>query len=119
MFRGKAYFLLNFFSNFLAVSSGSVVLPKHVPYLLIGAGTSSFAAFRAIKSRDPKAKVIHFLYYDWLLVIIYFILQILVVGEENHSPYMRPPLSKELWFGEDADVGEKLRFKQWNGKERR
>jgi len=48
-----------------------------------------------------------------------FIFQILVVGEEKHSPYMRPPLSKELWFGEDADVGEKLRFKQWNGKERR
>ncbi|XP_046450087.1 apoptosis-inducing factor 1, mitochondrial-like isoform X2 [Daphnia pulex] len=73
--------------------------PVHVPYLLIGAGTSSFAAFRAIKSRDPKAKV-------------------LVIGEENHLPYMRPPLSKELWFSEDPEVSNKLRFKQWNGKER-
>ena len=25
-------------------------IPEHVPYLLIGAGTASFAAFRAIKS---------------------------------------------------------------------
>merc|ERR1712071_138292 len=74
-------------------------LPTHVPYLLIGAGTSSFAAFRAIKSRDPKAKV-------------------LVVGEESYAPYMRPPMGKELWFNDDDEVGSKLRFKQWNGKER-
>lgn len=32
-------------------------LPKHVPYLLIGGGTASFSAFRAIKSNDPQAKV--------------------------------------------------------------
>jgi hypothetical protein len=32
-------------------------IPSKVPYLLIGGGTASFAAFRAIKSRDPKAKV--------------------------------------------------------------
>ncbi|KAM6970346.1 apoptosis-inducing factor 1, mitochondrial isoform 2-T2 [Aplochiton taeniatus] len=31
---------------------------------------------------------------------------------------MRPPLSKELWFSDDANVTESLRFKQWNGKER-
>ena len=39
------------------VAAAVLELPTHVPYLLIGAGTSSFAAFRAIKSRDPKAKV--------------------------------------------------------------
>lgn len=32
-------------------------IPKDVPYLLIGGGTASFAAFRAIKSADPTAKV--------------------------------------------------------------
>ncbi|CAL4075887.1 unnamed protein product, partial [Meganyctiphanes norvegica] len=32
-------------------------IPEHVPYLIIGAGTSSVAAFRAIKARDAKAKV--------------------------------------------------------------
>lgn len=35
-------------------------IPKDVPYLLIGGGTASFTAFRAIKSADPTAKVISF-----------------------------------------------------------
>ena len=29
---------------------------------------------------------------------------------------MRPPLSKELWFNENEEDTERLRFKQWNGK---
>jgi apoptosis-inducing factor 1 len=93
-------------------------IPSKVPYLLIGGGTASFAAFRAIKSRDPKAKVIfqpHSL--NWGIYID--ILQVLVVTEEGHLPYMRPPLSKELWFNEDKEAIKTLKFKQWNGKERR
>ena len=93
-------------------------IPEHVPYLLIGAGTASFAAYRAIKSRDPTAKI-------------------LIVGEENRLPYMRPPLSKELWYppleesngkNEDTEIKKtastvamddvELRFRQWNGRER-
>lgn len=74
-------------------------IPEHAPYLLIGAGTASFAAFRAIRANDPKAKV-------------------LVVGQEEFHPYMRPPLSKELWFSDDKEAVQKLKFKQWNGKER-
>merc|ERR1719186_1818702 len=74
-------------------------VPEHVPYLLIGAGTASFAAYRAIKSRDPTAKI-------------------LIVGDEERLPYMRPPLSKELWYMEDKEAVDDLRFKQWNGKER-
>lgn len=73
-------------------------IPKHVPYLLIGGGTASFAAFRAIKSNEPKAKV-------------------MVISDEAVMPYMRPPLSKEIWF--DTQLGvEQARFKQWNGAER-
>lgn len=73
-------------------------IPKHVPYLLIGGGTASFAAFRAIKSNEPTAKV-------------------MVISDETVMPYMRPPLSKEIWF--DTQLGvEKARFKQWNGAER-
>lgn len=34
-------------------------IPSKVPYVLIGGGTASFAAFRAIKSNDPTAKVYH------------------------------------------------------------
>lgn len=32
-------------------------IPDNVKYLLIGGGTASFAAFRAIKSADPTARV--------------------------------------------------------------
>ncbi|XP_074650754.1 apoptosis-inducing factor 1, mitochondrial-like [Tubulanus polymorphus] len=73
-------------------------IPKHAQYLLIGGGTASFAAFRAIKGRDPKARV-------------------LVITNENYPPYMRPPLSKELWFSDQESIAN-LKFKQWNGKER-
>ncbi|XP_034759261.1 apoptosis-inducing factor 1, mitochondrial-like isoform X2 [Acipenser ruthenus] len=74
-------------------------VPPHAPYLLIGGGTASFAAARSIRARDPGARV-------------------LIVSEEAELPYMRPPLSKELWFSDDPNVNETLRFKQWNGKER-
>ncbi|KAL8616784.1 Apoptosis-inducing factor 1, mitochondrial [Nucella lapillus] len=74
-------------------------VPSHVPYLLIGAGTASFGAFRSIRARDPTA-------------------QVLIVTEEDQIPYMRPPLSKELWFSDDKAAVKQLRFKQWNGKER-
>lgn len=43
----------------------------------------------------------------------------LIVTDEWDLPYMRPPLSKELWFSDDPSVIDTLRFKQWNGKERR
>ncbi|CAG0881680.1 unnamed protein product [Cyprideis torosa] len=78
-------------------------LPEKVPYLLVGGGAASFAAFRAIKGNDATAKV-------------------LILSDEYHLPYMRPPLSKELWYSEGPDAlksaREKLQFKQWNGKER-
>ncbi|XP_015207224.2 apoptosis-inducing factor 1, mitochondrial isoform X1 [Lepisosteus oculatus] len=74
-------------------------IPSHAPYLLIGGGTASFAAARSIRARDPGARV-------------------LIISEEPNLPYMRPPLSKELWFSDDPHVTETLRFKQWNGKER-
>ncbi|XP_076024479.1 apoptosis-inducing factor 1, mitochondrial isoform X14 [Genypterus blacodes] len=76
-----------------------VKFPTHAPYLLIGGGTASFAAARSIRARDPGARV-------------------LIVTDEPDLPYMRPPLSKELWFSDDPNVTETLRFKQWNGKER-
>ncbi|KAK6322196.1 hypothetical protein J4Q44_G00069880 [Coregonus suidteri] len=73
--------------------------PSHAPYLLIGGGTASFAAARSIRARDPGARV-------------------LIITDEPDLPYMRPPLSKELWFSDDPSVVDTLRFKQWNGKER-
>lgn len=73
-------------------------LPEHVPYLLVGAGTASHSAMRSIRAREPQAKV-------------------LMIGSENHNPYMRPALSKELWFS-DQELRKNLNFKWWNGKER-
>ncbi|XP_052852904.1 putative apoptosis-inducing factor 1, mitochondrial isoform X1 [Drosophila gunungcola] len=76
-------------------------LPKHVPYLIVGGGTAAFSAFRAIKSNDAKAKV-------------------LMISNEFRKPYMRPPLSKELWYtpNPNEDPIKDYRFKQWTGSER-
>lgn len=74
-------------------------IPEHATYILVGAGTASFAAYRAIRKNDTNAKV-------------------LIIGEEDYPPYMRPPLSKELWFCDDDELVSQLKFKQWNGKER-
>uniref|UniRef100_A0A1B0FPR1 Apoptosis-inducing factor 1, mitochondrial n=1 Tax=Glossina morsitans morsitans TaxID=37546 RepID=A0A1B0FPR1_GLOMM len=75
-------------------------LPKHVPYLLIGGGTAGFSAFRAIKANDAKAKV-------------------LMITDEYRKPYMRPPLSKELWYSAGpSELTKDYRFKQWTGTER-
>ncbi|KAF9579621.1 Apoptosis-inducing factor 1, mitochondrial [Lunasporangiospora selenospora] len=77
--------------------------PKHekdfYPYILIGAGTASFAAMEAIREKDPNAAI-------------------LIIGNEDIGPYMRPPLSKEMWFNKDEESTEKLSFKDWQGKER-
>lgn len=44
--------------------------------------------------------------------------QILIITEEDLRPYMRPPLSKELWYSDDPELSRQLIFKQWNGKTR-
>jgi len=96
-------------------SSSPVFAEEDAPYLLVGAGTASFAAFRAIKAKEPTAKIV-------------------IVGEEvGQTPYMRPPLSKELWFPPAKSYEEKekvmkeeqldpegkdIKFPQWNGKEK-
>ncbi|XP_039264557.2 apoptosis-inducing factor 1, mitochondrial-like [Styela clava] len=72
-------------------------IPESTQYLLIGGGTASHSAMRAIKKRDPTAKI-------------------LIITEEEMRPYMRPPLSKELWFSDDKEAAKELQFKQWNGK---
>lgn len=44
-----------------------------------------------------------------------------MINAEGDIPYMRPPLSKELWYTreETPESEEKLMFKQWNGTKRR
>lgn len=81
------------------IPSKSAAIPKNVPYLVVGGGTAAFAAFRAIKSTDPTAKI-------------------LLISAEPYNPYMRPPLSKEMWFTEDKEMLLNMEFTQWNGKVR-
>ncbi|KAI5633521.1 apoptosis-inducing factor, mitochondrion-associated, c-term domain-containing protein [Phthorimaea operculella] len=85
------------------IPATGAAFPAHVQYLLVGAGTAAFAAMRAIRSNRPEAKV-------------------LMVGDERVLPYMRPPISKELWrepdLAERASHPDALTFRQWNGKRR-
>lgn len=75
-------------------------IPEEVPYLLIGGGSASFSAFRAIRAQDPRAKI-------------------LIISEENGNPYMRPPLSKELWYSDKQKASETdLIFRTYSGRER-
>lgn len=68
------------------------IVSGFAPYVLIGAGTASFAAARAIRESDPTA-------------------QVLIIGEEQYTPYSRPPLSKQLWLYEDHEATKNLKFK--------
>nr|CAB3220664.1 apoptosis-inducing factor 1, mitochondrial [Phallusia mammillata] len=71
--------------------------PEQVQYLLIGGGTASYAAMRAIRKHDVNAKI-------------------LIISSDTEIPYMRPPLSKELWYSDDSEAAKQFQFKQWNGK---
>ena len=54
---------------------------KHVyDYVIAGGGLAGVSALLGIRELDAAGKI-------------------LLVGEENHLPYDRPPLSKKLWFG--------------------
>jgi programmed cell death 8 (apoptosis-inducing factor) len=67
-------------------------------YVLVGGGTASYSAMKAIQERDPKADI-------W------------IITAESYVPYMRPPLSKELWFSEPEESTQ-LKFKDWAGESR-
>ncbi len=54
------------------------------PYLIIGGGMTADAAVRGIRSIDKLSPIA-------------------ILGEEQHPPYKRPPLSKALWSGKDED----------------
>ncbi|HEY5993125.1 MAG TPA: FAD-dependent oxidoreductase [Gallionellaceae bacterium] len=49
-------------------------------YVIVGGGLAGASAIQGIRELDPSGKI-------------------LLVGEEIHLPYDRPPLSKKLWFG--------------------
>lgn len=53
----------------------------HYRYVLAGGGFAAAAAIEGIRSRDREGSI-------------------LLVSRENHLPYQRPSLSKDLWSGE-------------------
>jgi 3-phenylpropionate/trans-cinnamate dioxygenase ferredoxin reductase component len=53
----------------------------HYDYLIIGGGLAGASAVRGIRDLDKSGSI-------------------LLIGDEKHPPYHRPPLTKKLWFGE-------------------
>ena len=58
---------------------------KESRYLIVGGGMTGDAACRGIREIDPEGAIV-------------------LVGEEPHPPYARPPLSKALWKGKSEDT---------------
>lgn len=52
-------------------------------YIIVGGGLAGASAIEGIRAHDPKGSV-------------------LLLSRENHPPYHRPPLSKDLWFGKST-----------------
>lgn len=51
------FYLAKQIRKLVQIPSLSELIPDNIQYLLIGGGTASFSAFRAIKSADPTARV--------------------------------------------------------------
>jgi len=49
-------------------------------YIIVGGGCTAASAIAGIRAHDPAGSI-------------------LMLSRENHPPYRRPPLSKDLWFG--------------------
>src|SRR5437773_2863029 len=49
-------------------------------YVIVGGGLTGASAIEGIRAHDPDGAI-------------------LMLSRENHPPYHRPPLSKDLWFG--------------------
>src|SRR4051812_42362093 len=53
-----------------------------IRYLIVGGGMTADAAAKGIREHDPDGSIV-------------------LVGDDPHPPYKRPPLSKGLWSGGD------------------
>jgi len=70
---------------------------REFTYVIVGGGLAGASAVEGIRERDAKGSV-------------------LLIGDEKHLPYNRPPLSKQLWFGktrvEDIFVHDQNYYEQ-------
>ena len=55
----------------------------HYPYVIVGGGLAGASAIEGIRAEDKEGAI-------------------LLLARENYSPYHRPPLSKDLWFGKST-----------------
>ena len=55
----------------------------HYPYVIVGGGLAGASAVEGIRAHDREGAI-------------------LLLARENYSPYHRPPLSKDLWFGKST-----------------
>lgn len=55
----------------------------HHHYVIVGGGLAAASAIEGIRAHDPEGSIVLF-------------------SRENYSPYHRPPLSKDLWFGKST-----------------
>ncbi len=63
-------------------------------YIIIGGGNAAASAIEGIREHDTDGSI-------------------LLVSRENHLPYERPPLSKELWFGKKTLDAISLHDEAW------
>lgn len=70
---------------------------REYTYVIVGGGLAGASAVEGIREVDAKGSV-------------------LLIGDEKHLPYNRPPLSKQLWFGktrvEDIFVHDQAYYEQ-------
>ena len=70
-----------------------------VRYCIVGGGFAAAAAIEGIRSRDPEGTI-------------------LLLSRENHRPYRRPLLTKDLWFGEATLDRLPLHPDEWYSEQR-
>jgi NADPH-dependent 2,4-dienoyl-CoA reductase/sulfur reductase-like enzyme len=61
-------------------------MPQSYDYIIVGAGLAGASAIEGIREVDPNGSI-------------------LLMGDEAHLPYNRPPLSKDLWLGKEQVDG--------------
>jgi NADPH-dependent 2,4-dienoyl-CoA reductase/sulfur reductase-like enzyme len=64
------------------------------PYVIVGGGVAGASAVEGIRAHDHEGAI-------------------LLVSQENHPPYRRPPLSKDLWFGKATKDQIGIRDESW------
>ena len=48
-----------------------------------------------------------------------YLLQVLMISEEDFPPYWRPPLSKHFWFDDDLESYKNYEYTNLRGKKNR